>query len=101
MVYPWMLEQYKVLEPLQEAAHLLAEKSNWPRLYDLDVLARNTVPVAAVLYYHDMYVDLSYAVESAQQIPSVKTWITSEYEHNGLRADGETILDKLIDLLQS
>jgi hypothetical protein len=40
-------------------------------------------------------------VESARQIPNVKTWITSEYEHNGLRADGETILDKLIDLLRS
>lgn len=101
MVYPWMLEQYKALEPLQEAAHLLANKSDWPRLYDLDVLAQNTVPVAAVLYYHDMYVDLAYAMESTKQIPNVKTWITSEYEHNGLRADGETILDKLIDLLRS
>ena len=101
MVYPWMLEQYKALEPLQEAAHLLAEKFDWPRLYDLDVLARNTVPVAAVLYYHDMYVDLAYAVESAQRIPNVKTWITSEYEHNGLHTDGETILDKLIRLLRS
>lgn len=101
MVYPWMFEQYKALELLQGAAHLLAEKSDWPKLYDLDVLARNTVPVAAVLYYHDMYVDLAYAVESAQRIPNVKTWITSEYEHNGLRADGETILDKLIDLLRS
>ena len=96
-----MLEQYRALQPLQQAAQLLAEKPDWPRLYDLDALARNTVPVAAVLYYHDMYVDLGYAVESAQQIPNVKTWITSEYEHNGLRADGETILEKLINLLRS
>jgi pimeloyl-ACP methyl ester carboxylesterase len=101
MVYPWMLEQYNALQPLQQAAQLLAEKPDWPKLYDLNVLARNTVPVAAVLYYHDMYVDLGYAVESVQKIPNVKTWITSEYEHNGLRADGETILEKLINLLRS
>lgn len=101
MVYPWMLEQYRTLEPLQGAAQLLAERSDWPKLYDLGVLARNTVPVAALLYYHDMYVDLGYALESAERIANVKTWITSEYEHNGLRADGETIMDKLIDLLRS
>jgi hypothetical protein len=73
MVYPWMLEQYKTLEPLREAAHLLAEKTDWPRLYDLDVLAQDTVPVAAALYYHDMYVDLGYVVESVEKIPNIKT----------------------------
>jgi pimeloyl-ACP methyl ester carboxylesterase len=101
MVYPWMLEQYNALQPLQQAAQLLAEKPDWPKLYDLNVLARNTVPVAAVLYYHDMYVDLGYAEESVERIPNVRTWITSEYEHNGLRADGETIMEKLINLLRS
>jgi hypothetical protein len=26
------------------------------------------------------------------------TWVTSEYEHNGLRADGERILDRLLGI---
>jgi pimeloyl-ACP methyl ester carboxylesterase len=98
MVYPWMLEQYETLRPLREAAELLAQKDDWPRLYDPEVLARNTVPVAAALYYFDMYVDLGYSLETVARIPHVKPWITSEYEHNGLRADGERILDRLIGL---
>lgn len=101
MIYPWMFEQYETLKPLREAAEILAAKSDWPRLYDLRALAKNTVPIAAALYYHDMYVDLGYALETAAQVPNLKTWITSEYEHNGLRADGDTILGKLIALNRS
>jgi pimeloyl-ACP methyl ester carboxylesterase len=100
MVYPWMLEQYETLKPLREAAELLAQKDDWPVLYDPGVLARNSVPVAAALYYFDMYVDLDYSLETLQRVPRIKPWITSEYEHNGLRADGERILDRLIDLVK-
>jgi hypothetical protein len=28
----------------------------------------------------------------------MRAWVTSEYDHNGLRADGERILSRLIDL---
>ncbi len=101
MIYPCMFEQYETLKPLRDAAERLATKHDWPRLYDLDSLAKNTVPVAAALYYHDMYVDLDYALETAAHVPNLKTWITSEYEHNGLRADGDTILSKLIALNRS
>ncbi|UUM32001.1 hypothetical protein [Vibrio japonicus] len=31
-------------------------------------------------------------------IPNSKAWITNEFEHNGLRADGERILDNLIEM---
>jgi|GEM_PF-3534234 len=34
--------------------------------------------------------------ETLAKIPNSKAWITDEYEHNDLRADGERILDKLI-----
>ncbi|MGI3027380.1 alpha/beta hydrolase, partial [Vibrio cholerae] len=34
--------------------------------------------------------------ETLKQIPNSKAWITNQYEHNGLRADGEHILDTLI-----
>ena len=58
MVYPWMLEDYEVLRPLAVCAEILAEKADWPRLYDLDVLRANTVPVAAAVYLDDMYVEV-------------------------------------------
>ena len=31
-------------------------------------------------------------------LPRLRTWVTSEYEHNGLRAGGEHVLDHLLDL---
>jgi hypothetical protein len=100
MVYPWMFKEYAYLQPLEEAAHLLAEYDGWPRLYDIPVLQANTVPCAAAIYYNDMYVERQYSEETAHSIRSVKTWVTSEYEHNGLRADGEKVFEHLIALLR-
>jgi pimeloyl-ACP methyl ester carboxylesterase len=100
MVYPWMFEEFVALAPLKDAAELLAHKDDWPQLYDVSALANNQVPVAAAVYFNDMYVDVSYSLETAKQVPNLRTWITSEYEHNGLRADGERVLDTLIHLLR-
>ena len=96
-VYPWMFEDYGGLAPLREAAELLSERE-WPRLYDGAVLAANEVPAAAMVYAQDMYVERTYSEETASQIAGMRLWLTNEYEHNGLRADGARILGRLIDL---
>jgi pimeloyl-ACP methyl ester carboxylesterase len=96
-VFPWMFEDYGWLQPHRDAAMLLAEKE-WPRLYDPAQLAANDVPVAATIYVNDMYVESAFAMETASAIRGLKPWITNEYEHNGLRADGERVLGRLIDL---
>jgi len=96
-VYPWMFEDYGALAPLREVAELLARRE-WPRLYDPEVLAGNEVPLAAAIYAEDMYVEREFAEETASRIRGAKTWITNEYQHNGLRVDGERILGRLIDL---
>jgi hypothetical protein len=96
-VYPWMFEDYGALAPLREAAELLARRE-WPRLYDTDVLSRNQVPVAAAVYVDDMYVERVFSEETAARVGGVRAWITNEYDHNGLRVDGERILGRLIEL---
>ncbi len=96
-VFPWMFEDYGALRPLRDAAHLLARR-RWPRLCDPEVLGDNEVPVAAAVYAEDMYVERLFSEETASQIRGARTWITNEYEHNGLRVDGERILGRLIDL---
>ena len=96
-VYPWMFEDYSALRPLREAADLLAGVE-WPRLYDLDVLRRNEVPAAAAVYAEDMYVERAFSEETAAQVRGLRAWVTNEYEHDGLRADGGRILGRLIDL---
>lgn len=98
-VFPWMWEEYAGLRPQREAAALLAERE-WPRLYDAEQLRRNEVPVAATIYVNDLYVVREYAMETAALVRGLRPWITDEYEHNGLRADGERVLGRLIDLVR-
>jgi pimeloyl-ACP methyl ester carboxylesterase len=96
-VFPWMFEELGALRPLREAAELLAEHP-WPRLYDPEVLARNTVPAAAAIYADDLYVERAFSEETAAAVRGLRPWLTSEHEHNGLRADGDRILGRLLDL---
>ncbi len=71
MVYPWMFDEYRTLQPLKEAAHMLAQFDGWPQLYDKEVLRQNTVPVAAAMYYNDMYVDRLLSEEAASIIKGI------------------------------
>ena len=98
-VFPWMWEDYSGLRPQREAAHALAEHA-WPALYDADRLRHNEVPVAATIYVNDLYVERDFAEETAALIRGIRTWQTDEFEHNGLRADGERVFGRLVDLLR-
>jgi pimeloyl-ACP methyl ester carboxylesterase len=98
-VFPWMWEDYGGLRPHRAAAGLLAEHQ-WPALYDADRLRHNDVPVAATIYVNDLYVERDFARETAATIRGLRTWETDEFEHNGLRADGERVLGRLIDLVR-
>jgi pimeloyl-ACP methyl ester carboxylesterase len=98
MIYPWMIDADPVLRPLREAADILAERADWPPLYDPSRLAANEVPVAAAVYYNDMYVDRELSMQTAQAIRGLRTWVTSEYEHDGLRVSGGAVLDRLIGM---
>jgi len=96
-VYPWSLAEDRELAPLAEATDLLATYA-WPRLYDEDALRSCEVPAAAAIYAEDTYVDRALSEETAAMLPTLRPWITNEYEHNGLRADGAAILDRLIGM---
>lgn len=43
MIFPWMFDELKALRPFKEAANILAEKVDWPSLYDKKILANNKV----------------------------------------------------------
>lgn len=96
MIYPWMFETDPVLRPLRELADRLAERDTWPYLYDAARLRANQVPVAAAVYYDDMYVDRELSMRTAGTIRGLRPWVTNEYEHDGLRASNGAVLDRLI-----
>lgn len=99
MIYSWMFDEYKHLRGLKEASEILASTTDWPDLYSKSVLGCNTVPTVGTIYFDDMYVDLDLSLETARHIKGAKTWITNEYEHNGIREDGERVLDRLLSML--
>ena len=98
MIFPWMFQECPILTQLTEAAEILAAKQDWAPLYDAQALANNTVPVAAAVYHDDAYVPVQLSLETAARIPNLRTWITNEYEHNGLRADGARIVGRLLEM---
>lgn len=94
-----LFEEDSKLRPLAGAADLLAEHK-WNQLYPADRLARADVPVAAVIYHHDAYVPMEFSLETAALLPDCRTWVTSEFEHNGLTMDSG-VLDHLLGLLNA
>ncbi|CAN3983134.1 alpha/beta fold hydrolase [Kitasatospora purpeofusca] len=96
MIYPWLFDTDPALRPLKDTAELLAARTDWPDLYDPAVLAANEVPVFAAVYHDDMYVDTADSLETARAVRGVRTWITNEWEHDGLRVSGGKVLDRLI-----
>ncbi|MET7967593.1 alpha/beta fold hydrolase [Micromonospora sp. NPDC005305] len=100
MIYPWMFATDPTLAPLDEVADLLAHRGDWPDLYDPAQLARNEVPVAAAVYHDDMYVDADDSLTTARAVRGLRTWVTNEYEHDGLRVSGGPVLDRLIRLVR-
>lgn len=97
-VFPWQLREVRALRPFEAAAEALAARTSWPALYDPARLASNEVPLAAVQYADDPYVDLDLALDTADAVGNAQVWVTNEYLHDGLRAAGDVILPRLVDL---
>ncbi|MFI8361601.1 alpha/beta fold hydrolase [Streptomyces sp. NPDC085612] len=99
-IHPWHFTTDPALAPLRETADLLAARTGWEPLYDPRRLAANEVPVAAAVYHDDMYVDAGHSLQTARSIRGLRTWVTDEFEHDGLRAGGPRVLDRLLSLVR-
>ncbi|GGZ64117.1 alpha/beta hydrolase [Streptomyces subrutilus] len=99
-IHPWHFTTDPALAPLREAAGLLAARTGWEPLYDPARLAANEVPVAAAVYHDDLYVDTAHSLETARAIRGLRTWVTDEFEHDGVRAGGPRVLDRLLALVR-
>jgi len=95
-MYAEMFDDYAYLRPLKEVAQILATYSDWPTLYDEAALEKNQVPVHAIGYFDDIYVDFNLAEQTTRKIGNVFPWFTNEYPHSGLYDDGARIFAKLL-----
>ncbi|HWU28553.1 MAG TPA: alpha/beta fold hydrolase [Microbacterium sp.] len=84
MAFPWMFDEVRLLRGFRDAVHVLAEQVEWSPLYDRERLAANEVPLAAAVYFDDMYVDAGLQLESLSGIGNAQYWVTNEFEHDGI-----------------
>ncbi|MFI6768080.1 alpha/beta fold hydrolase [Streptomyces sp. NPDC050355] len=98
MIYPWMFREVAGLRPFADAARLLAQRTDWPPLYDRRRLAANEIPLAAAVYHDDMYVDADLSLRTARHVGATRVWVTNEWEHDGIAASNGRVLARLMDL---
>jgi len=97
-IYPWMFEEIALLKPFRAAAEALARRPCYSRLYDKARLAANAVPVSAVVYFDDMYVDAGLSLATAKAVGNLDAWVTNEFEHDGIRQSG-SVFERLLSMV--
>ena len=98
MVYPSFFTDYKELKKVEEAANILAEKDDWPQLYQVEKISGASCRVAALIYDDDAFVEKEFSIETAKLLPDCNVWLTNEYEHDGLRQAPKRIIERLLQL---
>lgn len=84
MAFPWMFDEVRLLRGFGPAVRELAARPSWSTLYDPDRLAASEVPLAAAVYYDDMYVDAHLQLDTLSRVGSSQAWVTNEFEHDGI-----------------
>lgn len=84
MAFPWMFDEVRLLRGFGPAVRTLAARPEASPLYDLDRLAANDVPLAAAVYFDDMYVDAGLQLDTLARVGNAQSWVTNEFEHDGI-----------------
>lgn len=98
-MYPLIYDEDPALASMRELAHELAAFTEWEPVYNPEQLANNEVPGAAAVYFEDMFVPTDLSLQTAE-LTGIRTWVTNEYQHDGLRANGAAVFQHLQNLLE-
>ncbi|KIW21325.1 hypothetical protein PV08_01905 [Exophiala spinifera] len=98
MVFRSVFSDNADLRRVAETAALLESNDDWPPLYDLDQLRRNTVPVYAAVFVDDMYVDLMFSLETAGLVKNYHMHLTNVMFHDAVRAKTRDVLKAVFSL---
>jgi len=92
-------DQYPLLKPFKKAADILAKKQDWAQVYDLDKLKNNTVPIEAMVYRQDLYVDVNLSIATLKATGNSRYLIDEDKQHNSFRTYGKTLMPKMLKRL--
>ncbi|GLY02783.1 MULTISPECIES: alpha/beta fold hydrolase [Actinoplanes] len=84
MAFPWMFQEVRALRPFAAAMAELAALQTWTPLYDTRRLADNDVPLAAAVYFDDVFVDEGLQRDTLARLGNSQAWVTNEFEHDGI-----------------
>ncbi|KAL2132187.1 hypothetical protein VTI74DRAFT_4102 [Chaetomium olivicolor] len=98
MIFEFMLvDAGEKLAPFIRAAKTLAEKDDWPPLYDEKALGRNGVPVRAMIFRNDMYVDPELSHKTACMIGNCHVVEPGKgMTHGSIKYNTEEVLKRLL-----
>ncbi|MBI4922717.1 MAG: alpha/beta fold hydrolase [Devosia nanyangense] len=99
MMFPWMFEEIRSLTPFRHGVEALAMRESYPELYDPARLAANEVPVSAIVYHDDLYVDAALSLETAREVGNLTHWVTNEFEHDGIRQSAN-VFKRLLEMVR-
>lgn len=103
MAFENMLDDYIELGKLKELAHYIHSYDQWGILYNIEALkslALKEIPIVALVYLDDQYVDYELAKRN-KDLFAYTPYITNGLFHNGLTASSEEVLNKLFGLLEN
>lgn len=100
MCFDWYTRLDPALRPMARATELIAAHNNWGYLYDLDQLATNEVPVAALVYTDDVFVDRDLSLSSAEKVANLEVWESDEWHHDGIGQAGGEIFTRLHEMIK-
>lgn len=95
-----MFDQYRMLQPFKKAAEIIAQKSDWGKMYEPAQLSQNKVPIEAIAYQTDYFVDFEFSKQVSKEVPLLKMWDHPHWQHDSLRIHGTEIVTKLLKRLQ-
>ncbi|MDN6410871.1 MAG: alpha/beta hydrolase, partial [Yaniella sp.] len=101
MCFDWYTELDPVLQSMARATDMIAAYSNWGPLYDLEQLHQNTVPVAALVYTDDVFVERNLSLASAEQVANLQVWESDQWHHDGIGEAGAEIFKRLHSMINS
>ena len=96
-LFPWHFEDCVGLSPTARW-HPSSASTSGPGSSTQPCSPQVDVPCAAAIYADDPFVDREFSLETADLLPGMRTWLTDEFLHNGIRSGGDRVLDRLIGL---
>lgn len=100
MCFDWYTQLDPALQPVARATELIAAHTAWGPLYDLEQLASNKVPVAALVYTDDVYVDRDLSITTAQRVANLEVWESDRWHHDGIAQSGAEIFNRLHSMIR-